>query len=126
MRIDIVSDGSPVFTEIKVDGKSADVKRLEIIVQAADAPIARLHILEKNPDVAGGFTVRVVEGTVSLSPFAAHGHAECTSDIDPGRRAYERYYAHCGGLAWDGRRCPTWDNLTSTVQDHWRAVPDVA
>lgn len=41
------------------------------------------------------------------------------------RTAYEAYIANSGGLAWDGRPCPTWDKLLadrSPVCSHWCAA----
>lgn len=39
------------------------------------------------------------------------------------RRAYEAYNVNSGGKAWDGRPCPTWDELAgSPVRSHWCAA----
>jgi len=41
------------------------------------------------------------------------------------RKAYEAYIANSGGKAWDGRPCPTWDELVaakSPVCSHWCAA----
>ena len=38
------------------------------------------------------------------------------------RAAYEAYIANSNGLAWDGRPCPTWDDLNHAVRSHWCAA----
>lgn len=42
------------------------------------------------------------------------------------RKFYESYLDNSGGLAWDGRPCPTWDELNDAVKSHWCAVVHLA
>ena len=37
-------------------------------------------------------------------------------------RFYMAYLANSDGLAWDGRPCPTWEQLNDAVRSHWCAV----
>jgi hypothetical protein len=39
---------------------------------------------------------------------------------------YAAYLVSCGGLAWDGRPCPTWDGLNAAVRAHWTAAAQKA
>jgi hypothetical protein len=38
------------------------------------------------------------------------------------RVAYQAYIANSNGLAWDGRPCPTWEDLNHAVRSHWCAA----
>ena len=38
------------------------------------------------------------------------------------RELYEAYIESSGGLSWDGKPCPTWENLTEAVRKHWGAA----
>jgi hypothetical protein len=38
------------------------------------------------------------------------------------RELYEAYIASSGGLNYQGLPCPTWENLTEAVRQHWEAV----
>lgn len=46
--------------------------------------------------------------------------------VTAARALYEGYIANSGGLAWDGRPCPTWDGLNDAVRSHWCAVVLIA
>lgn len=53
-------------------------------------------------------------------------HRTCAADIvTDARQLYEAYIRNCDGLAWDGRPCPTWDDLLekgTSVPSHWCAA----
>jgi hypothetical protein len=38
------------------------------------------------------------------------------------KRAYEGYAASTGGLTFDGRPMPKWDDLPARIQEAWRAA----
>lgn len=40
------------------------------------------------------------------------------------RELYEAYIADSSGLSWDGKPCPTWENLTDAVRQHWGAAAE--
>lgn len=41
---------------------------------------------------------------------------------DLGKIAYEAYFEDAGGLTFDGRKMPTWDELGDDVRRHWTAA----
>lgn len=55
-------------------------------------------------------------------------YARCNDAAQTNARLfYEAYIANSGGKAWDGRPCPTWEELARTetgqrVMSHWCAV----
>ena len=44
------------------------------------------------------------------------------SDEELARAAYEAYIENSGGLNYQGLPCPTWENLTPAIRDHWRVA----
>lgn len=59
-------------------------------------------------------------GELAANPVTASNMPE--SILVDARRLYERYIKNSGGLAWDGRPCPRWEELGLPVQSHWCAV----
>lgn len=46
--------------------------------------------------------------------------------IDVARELYEAYIKDSGGLNYQGKPCPVWDELPEAVREHWKAVADHA
>lgn len=62
----------------------------------------------------------------ALEVEAAPG-PEAVEDLeDLERELYEAYVADAGGLTWDGKPCPAWENLPEAVRTHWGAAAAAA
>ncbi len=42
------------------------------------------------------------------------------------RAMYEAYTRSSGGLNWQGKPCPKWDDLPAEICGHWQAAANVA
>lgn len=52
---------------------------------------------------------------------------EAQEDLeDLERELYESYVADAGGLSWDGKACPLWDDLPKAQREHWAAAAAAA
>lgn len=38
------------------------------------------------------------------------------------RELYNTYVQHAGGVNYEGKPCPTWENLNDAVRSHWECV----
>jgi hypothetical protein len=65
-----------------------------------------------------------VRVALRVGPDLAGGAKLASGAWDPAvmaRTAYEAYLLSSGGLNYQGKPCPTWDELPQAIRDHWIA-----
>lgn len=122
------------FPQIKDDAPAASAPKTELLERAlAEAEPGQIVVGGKAGKVET-VLVKTEDGARPLTPaeranaaLTADGvvvtEEKCTDVVRAtAREAYDAYVRNAGGLNYEGKPCPKWEDLTPAVRGHWCAA----
>jgi hypothetical protein len=113
----------------------ADIDAEQIAKRCVDELRAAGHSIVAATVETGGGSIDIDKGNGQLRGFDSKDGAlvpyegpdpkwALTNPDAPARAAYERYLKVTGGLNYEGKPCPKWDDLGPTIRAAWMAAVD--